>query len=357
MKIFLISNMYPSTKDPLYGVFVKNFKKLLQNEGVKFSAISIIEGKLLGIRMKILTYLKYYFSIIKNFLMAKYDVMYVHYISHNSLVLTFLLILCKKRIKIVINVHGTDILYSKGKLIDHFNKFVLRKSDLLVVPSLYFKNIVRNNYPFIQSDTIYISPSGGVDNSVFFPKRKSQNRKLVVGLVSRIDEGKGWDVFLKAIKLVREKKTDFIVKIAGEGKEEEIMLEMIKSFGLENHVDFLGLVDQGLLVDVYNSFDVMVFPTLREAESLGLVGLEAMTCGIPVIGSDMAGPKTYIKDSFNGYLFSPGDEYELNIKINDYLSLSKTDKKQFSLNAIQTASEYEARHVAKKLKERIEKIC
>ena len=48
MKIFLISNMYPSKKDPLFGVFVKNFKNLLENQGVSFVCKSLIKGKRKG---------------------------------------------------------------------------------------------------------------------------------------------------------------------------------------------------------------------------------------------------------------------------------------------------------------------
>ena len=84
----------------------------------------------------------------------------------------------------------------------------------------------------------------------------------------------------------------------------------------------------------------MIFPTEREAESLGLVGLEAMAVGVPVIAGNIGGPSSYVRDGENGYLFTPGDYKELVSKVNAYLVLDHGLQKSMSSAAYKTACSY-----------------
>src|SRR5690606_41173522 len=68
------------------------------------------------------------------------------------------------------------------------------------------------------------------------------------------------------------------------------------------------------------------YTTLFRSESLGLVGLEAMSCGTPVIASNMAGPQTYIVNGMNGFLFSPGNSKELAQYIKKYFAMTADQK-------------------------------
>lgn len=353
--MFLISNMYPSKKDPLFGVFVKNFKDLLENNKVQFSAISVIKGKRSNSLEKLFSYARYYFSILYNYFFKKFDVVYVHYLSHNSPILTLLLF--KKTKPIVVNVHGTDILSSKGKKIDRLNKRVLKRTDLVVVPSEYFKDLMLTNYPFLHTKKIFVSPSGGVDCSRFYPTSKSDNFVPILGMISRIDRGKGWEIFLDSLRILRSRNIVFEAIIAGQGLEEKQMLQKIKDLKLEKEVNFLGLVKQDELVHLYNKLDAMIFPTKREAESLGLVGLEAMSCKTPVIGSNIAGLKTYIEHNKNGLLFEPGNAKDLADNIEVFLNLTLEEKNAMKENAFETSKRYEAKNVMTNLYKKLQTLC
>tara|TARA_Y100000385_G_C13064346_1_gene625958 strand:- start:323 stop:1402 length:1080 start_codon:yes stop_codon:yes gene_type:complete len=356
MNIFLISNMYPSKKDPLFGVFVKNFKNLLKNENVNFVSESLIKGKRNNNINKAFTYFKYYFSIVVNYFSKKYDLLYVHYLSHNSPILYFILLFKKKK-PLVINVHGSDIINSQGKFINKFNKTVLKKTELVIVPSQYFKTLILEYYVFLKNEQVFISPSGGIDSSKFFSIESSKKEIPVLGLISRIDEGKGWDDLLKAINRLNNKGLNFKVIIAGQGLQEKDLIEMISKYNLKEKVEFLGLIKQENLVHLYNKIDALVFPTKREAESLGLVGLEAMSCKTPVLGSNIAGLKTYIKDGYNGFLFEPNDVTSLCNTVEKFLNLSEIEKNNLSENALITSSKYEAKYIAKILKNKLSEIC
>ena len=72
-------------------------------------------------------------------------------------------------------------------------------------------------------------------------------------------------------------------------------------------VTLLPLQPQEKLPEIYSSLDAFAFPTQRAGESLGLVGLEAMACGVPVICSDFAAPADYVVEGVNGFQFAVGD--------------------------------------------------
>jgi len=348
--------MYPSKTDPLFGVFVKNFKNLLENQGVSFSCKSLIKGKRKGVFQKIITYLGYYLSIIKNYVFKNYDLIYVHYLSHNSPVLFFILLLGKKK-PLVINVHGSDILDSQGKFIDRINKAVLKKTNLIITPSPYFKELMLEYYSFLKEEQLFVSPSGGIDTSKFYHIKTEENKTPTLGLISRIDEGKGWDDFLKALHILNQESFKFKAKIAGDGEQVEELKEMILKYNLSNKIEFLGLINQNELIHLYNDIDVLIFPTKREAESLGLVGLEAMSCKTPVIGSNIAGLKTYIKEGYNGFLFEPSNFTELRKTILKFYKLSSQEREQLSINAFNTSINYEAKHIALVLKNKLSELC
>lgn len=347
--------MYPSDHDALFGVFVKNFKEKLMEKDVEFSAVSVIRGKRNSKMAKLKSYSKYYLSVLENYRKSKFDIIYIHFLSHNAPILYLILRLFGKKNKWVVNVHGSDIVKSHGKRIDILNRFVLKNVDLVVVPSGFFKELMLKNYPFLQENQLYISPSGGVDKSTFYPSEGKSNTIPVLGMISRIDEGKGWEVFIKSLALINKNGISFKAIIAGQGLEEAKLKELIHKLDLDNCVDFKGLVEQSKLIDLYKDMDVLVFPT--HEESLGLVGVEAMSCGIPVIGSDIPALKSYISDTKNGFLFPVGNVKQLSEKIMQFLKMNEEAKIRMSEHALHTAQAYEATEVINRLYGRLQMLC
>ena len=93
--------------------------------------------------------------------------------------------------------------------------------------------------------------------------------------------------------------------IVGSGEYEEEMQRRISELGLERNVIRYPMMPQESLRDIYNILDIFIFPT--EGESLGLVAIESMACGTPVIASDYSAPKYYIENGVNGFKFPLGD--------------------------------------------------
>jgi glycosyltransferase involved in cell wall biosynthesis len=75
---------------------------------------------------------------------------------------------------------------------------------------------------------------------------------------------------------------------------------------------------------------------------LGLVGLEAMACGVPIIGSKIGGLRDYLQDGYNGFFFEPGNGTDLASKILQFYYLDRLTKSRFSENAISMVQRYDS---------------
>jgi glycosyltransferase involved in cell wall biosynthesis len=358
MNILLLSNMYPSKKDGLFGVFVKNFKEKLESQGANFTNMVVIKGKTSNPAKKTLRYAYYYTKVLYQGVFSKADFIYVHYLSHNAPLIIMLGTLFKKTI--VVNIHGSDISeFSTNSLVGKLNKKALLACKLIVVPSFYFSEILKKGYLEKDFKKVVVYPSGGINLDIFRSIKNEtiaskSNLKLV--LTSRIDSGKGWDVFLRSISLLIIEGYHVTATIIGQGNKEKEMESLIQELKLQQEVTFLGLLAQNEISKIYADQHVFVFPTLLN-ESLGLVGLEAMACGLPVIGSNIGAPSAYIKEGENGFLFEPNNASALSQKIKAYVALEAEAKIKLQKNAIATAQEYESNTVTKKLFNHLKPLC
>lgn len=356
LKILLVSNMYPNEKHPSYGVFVKNTEEILINEGFHIDRIVLFKQE--SRWKKLLFYILFYIKIVLRCLFSKYDIVYVHYAAHTSIPLNF--VRRFKKIKIFTNVHGSDVVpevKSQEKFQKHVN-ILLHNSAKIITPSQYYRNLVSNKYG-IDQNKIEVFPSGGVnfnyfhrlDKEISKEKLNLQNDMNYIGYVGRIDVKKGWDVFLLALKLLKDEQDLDNLKavIVGNGKQADQLDRMIQAYGLEDYIVRFNLMPQKELIHVYNAIDVFCFPTMREGESLGLVGLEAMACGTPIIASEIGGILDYTIHTKNGYLFEPGNSLDLKEKIKSFFLIPNEEREKMAEEAIETARKYEIESIKPKL--------
>lgn len=347
--------MYPSITNKFFGIFVKNFEDSLVKHGIKFSARALIVGQGKTYIEKVLKYSLFITEIIFKGLFFKYDLIYMHFLGRHASIVYLLARFCNKIL--IINVHGSDILPEKTFSPRHraYCKKALNYANLIIVPSSYFKDVIITEYE-VDEDKIFISPSGGIDPNIFSPATRRKTDNFVIGYVSRIDAGKGWDDFLDALNiLIFDRKLPVSAIIVGDGTERSALLEKIQLLHLNDHVKYLGAVHREELGTIFNSIDVFAFPSKRKAESLGLVGLEAMGCGIPVVGSAIGGILSYLEDGVNGLVFEPGNKFDLADKLEQYHNLSNDSKNQLITNALKTASMYYTDTITDKLIQKIEK--
>ena len=354
-RILVISNLYPSKEDPTFGTFVKNFTDDISDYMPNVIVEKcVIRGRSKSNLGKIYKYIIFYFVSLCKLLFTKYDLVYVHYISHSIPPVWFASKL--KNIPVAFNIHGDDILVrsKQGELFLKMAGGLLRKSKMVVVPSPFFKDVLHEKFPDITDEKITISPSGGIDISFFNEDNVNRLHEgpLHLGYVSRIDTGKGWDVFINAVNLLQQEGAEIKASIIGTGEQVKEMTEIIRNNNADSYIKYLGAKAHEDLIEYYKGFDLFVFPTMLQ-ESLGLVGLEAMAAGTPVLGTRIGGLKTYIEDGVNGFLFEKGDYKELASKIFYYLKLDSNEKVAMKRAAYEKALEYESTKVASLLYDKI----
>lgn len=364
MKLLVVSNMFPNKKNPSYGIFVKRFCEQLEIINVDYKKSVMYKGQ--NKITKFINYIVFFIKTIFLYTFCKYDAVYIHYGSISSIPILIARIFKKK--KVIVNFHGSDIVpeNKKQEKLTIFTKLIIQRSTLIVVPSMYFKEYLKKEY-YVNDSKIYISPSGGVNEKVFYEMSKRDKIKskekfqipkdcMVFGFVGRISYGKGWDTLVKAISISKKhlrKKTIFI--IVGSGEEEDKLEELIKELKVEQYILRFPLMSQEELHEMYNCFDCFIFPTERKGESLGLVGLESMACGCPIIGSDYAALKYYIT-TLNGFKFRKGDSKELANKIIEFENLSNEKIRKMKENAILTSKKYSISNCIKTLKKILDVI-
>ena len=334
MKIFLISNMYPSKTQKYFGIFVKNFESNIIKHDIEIPVRALIFGRGKSRIQKLMKYSLFIMTIILGGLFKKFDIIYMHFLGRHSVFVHYFAMITNK--PLVINVHGSDVLPEKPFSENH--KASVKKSldyaRLIVVPSTYFKEVVINEFSQ-NRDKIFISPSGGIDPKNFYPIPRANINDFVIGFVSRIDRGKGWDHFIEALNiLITERAMPVRAIVAGDGSEKNDLLKKIEVYNLEGNIKILGAVPHDQLGTIFNAMDI------SNAESLGLVGIEAMACGVPVVGSAIGGILSYLEDGVNGYTFKPGNPIELADKLEKYYNLDSNKKANFKENALKTATLY-----------------
>lgn len=150
----------------------------------------------------------------------------------------------------------------------------------------------------------------------------------VIGITARLSEEKGHSYLIKAMQAVIKEFASAQLLIVGDGRLKQGLSELSKKLGLEKSIRFIPSV-----ADIKEVLSVMdIFALVSTKEGLGLAAMEAMAMGICVVGSDVGGIKTLIRDGYNGIFVKPADSHDLSLKIKGLLGDSGK-REQLGINA------------------------
>ena len=194
---------------------------------------------------------------------------------------------------------------------DYFYSFLFHK--------LINKKIIEI-FPFIESEPKKIIINNGNTNNI-----------IRIGFLGRLSEEKGLEHLIQASILMKKNNTNHLIFIAGDLEDSRFkknINKLLKISKKNKEIIFLGKLSDEKKNDFYNSIDVLVLPSLNSFEAFGLVQLEAMSHGKPVIVSDLRGVRIPIQYTGNGLLFRRGDVKEL-VKCIEYYyqNLKEIDNK------------------------------
>ena len=337
--VAIVCNSYPTTKNETNQIFIKNLVAELDRRSiityVYYNPIYNYWGNASNSKNLFSNIIKYSFFTIGIFRLImkikSYDLLNPHGVMPSG----FVSVLIKRffNIPVAIHIHGGDLnLYKSSNMIykkiyDH----TISNSDIVIVNSNNIKRKLLELTNITPKKLAVISP--GIDYKKFyrmdFEKIKEHKKiygihddKTVLLFAGNAIKRKGLDILVKAINLLTTEELEKIfLIICSEGPEiNTIRTNLDDIMGIKDSVAFLKKVDQPTLNILYNIATIFIFPS-RE-EPLGLVGLESIACGTPVIGSNIGGIPEYINEN-NGLLFDPNEPKELANIVSTILSDQK----------------------------------
>lgn len=197
--------------------------------------------------------------------------------------------------------------------------FLSRFSAMIGVSGAVSRGLVASDV--MDPDRVVTIPNGIAlerDPAVAAELRASVNvgpEEPVVGFVGRLSPGKGLEMLLGAASILRRRWPDFRLFILGDGPGANGYVRSLKlmsaQLGLAENVHFFGYVDRAAAACA--AFDVQV--VCSRAEPFGLVTVEAMAQGLPVVATNSGGSPEIVRDGVEGFLVEPGDAETLALRL------------------------------------------
>ncbi len=213
----------------------------------------------------------------------------------------------------------------KGLFFKYYAAFwlpkVLASADMLIGSSLDYIEASDAARLYQQDPDKWMGLPFGVDIERFQPRQKPEQlfarhnldmdipTLVFVGGMDDAHYFKGVHVLMEALLILKKNNIDVQAVLVGDGNLREQYELQAQAFGISDRVAFAGRVSDGELPYYYTMGDATVLPSLNRGEAFGMVLLESMASGVPVIASDLPGVRTVAADG--GIVVPPGDSSEL----------------------------------------------
>lgn len=196
-----------------------------------------------------------------------------------------------------------------------------------------------------------------VPNLIHIPEhvqyKKPKARTVpVIGVCARLAAIKGVDVFIKALKELKNRGVLFQARIAGDGVERGAYEQLIQQLDLTREITLLGWINDR--DSFYKDIDIFCLPSREEA--FGLVILESMVHSLPMVLSKLSGPLEIVGSSNSALLVPPENPDQLANALEQVINNHQLAS-ELSMNAFQRVQDYSSARLAPLLQETLEKIC
>ncbi len=271
--------------------------------------------------------------------LKKIEILHIHYPFYGSIIPV---ILNKKKKKIVLSWHMNPntngikgFIFKLYELI--FTPWIFQKADKIIVST---KDYFQDHFLFKKFQNKIEELPFSVNTEKFIPQEKDlklveeyklKDKKVLifVGGLDKAHYFKGVDILLKAFQKL---SNEYALIIIGEGILKKNYKQQAKKLNIANRVIFTGGIKNEDLIRHYNLADCLILPSINQGEAFGIVQIEAMACGKPVIVSNLLGVRTVLKNGETGFTFENKNVDYLVKKINKLFS-SPEQYQKFSNNA------------------------
>ncbi|MDP2692386.1 MAG: glycosyltransferase family 4 protein [bacterium] len=213
----------------------------------------------------------------------------------------------------------------KGLIFKMYSKYyssrVLDSADIILASSYDYVESSEAKESLNKFPEKWIELPFGVDSERFAPRdipvelmeafnlRSDIPIVLFVGGMDRAHYFKGIPILLEALLILKKQKTPIQALLVGDGELRQEFETGVKTYGLSEYVKFAGHVSNEDLPFYYNLADILVLPSIHQGEAFGMVLLEAMASGVPVIASNLPGVRTVAEDG--GRIFETSNARDL----------------------------------------------
>lgn len=251
------------------------------------------------------------------------SVIHAHWLIPQGLVAVAALIWNKQKPALLCTSHGGDLFGLQDNISLRLKRWVIQNCDAITVVSNFMVDKARA----LAGETtppISVIPMGTDLEHTFVSDptvSRLPNQLLFVG---RLVEKKGVKYLLHALKEVSKTLPDTTLVIAGSGPLQAELEHLTQMLELTQQVTFTGRLEHKALVRLYQESTVAVFPFIQasngDMEGLGLVMVEAMGCGCPVVTSNLPAVRDVVKHGKTGYLVESGNVLDLSTQITKVLN-------------------------------------
>ena len=250
------------------------------------------------------------------------DVVHVHWPAPNGLFGAAARVFSRGRVRVVSSYYSAELRWIEHgiPILVPFLKWTVRSADAVTANSTATAAVVKR----FADVAVHVVPApAGIPAQVLSragnalerrPGRAGVDAPSEVLFVGRLVERKGVEVLVRAVaRLAARRRVGLTV--VGEGEWRGRITETVERAGASEFVTLAGRVSQDALVDAYRRADVFVLPAVFDSkgdtEGLGVVLIEALCAGLPVVGADVGGIPDIVVDGQTGWLFPAGDDEEL----------------------------------------------
>lgn len=218
------------------------------------------------------------------------------------------------RVKLVYHMHNKGVSKNSDSWLNRkLYKYVFRDADVILLS----KHLYHDIEAYVPPSRTFVCANGIPSVSKKIKKQPKDSRKPNILFVSNLIETKGVFVLLEALASIKNKGIQFSGSFVGSVGDitEKSFKEKVKELGLQDDVRYLGRKFGKEKEVLFESASIFAFPTFYENETFGLVNLEAMQYGLPVISTYEGGIPDIIDDGYTGFLVPQNDVDSLEEKL------------------------------------------
>ena len=209
-------------------------------------------------------------------------------------------------IPLIVTAHSSGFrrgLYSKHER-EHASKAFSRADTVIAVSQALAQDIA----PYAGTRRTHVIPNMVDTDRFCLPEASRSSSPFTLLTVAKLKANKGVDVLLRAFAQAFDSQNDVCLQIGGDGPELGRLRQLAADLGLADHVSFLGLLSREEVK--HRMQDANTYVSSSYVETFGIVLVEAMATGIPVVSTRSGGPKDIVTDA-TGWLATPGNIKDL----------------------------------------------